>query len=255
MDRMAWMSYPYRSPIPEALESRIVFAGPTLVAMHFTGTEQEVTSVVLTFSDRLDPASAQNPNAYFVGRNTPGTKDAFWDPLDLNDNSPQADRIPMRTAVYDDASQTVTLTPATAFNVMDRLRRIRVSGRGASAVKDVAGVAFDGNRDGVPGGSGVMRLRVQATKNVVFRDADGDRARVRLSGPGKIVSITATRRQTAPILFLNRTNALKSGVIGSVVRNRRTGDGVATIRQISGTGFATVGILTSPLFRIEIVNP
>jgi hypothetical protein len=255
MDRMQWMSYPFCTPIPEALESRIVFSGPTLVAMHFTGTEQEVTSVVLTFSDRLDPASAQNANAYFVGRNTPGTKDAFWDPLDLNDNSPQADRIPMRSAVYDDASQSVTLTPATAFNVMDRLRRVRVSGRGASAVKDAAGVPFDGNHDGRPGDSGVMRLRVQATKNVVFRDADGDRARVRLSGPGKIVSITATRRQTPPILFLNRTNALKSGVIGSVARNRRTGDGVATIRQLSGTAFATVGILTNPLFRIEIVNP
>jgi hypothetical protein len=100
-----------------------------------------------------------------------------------------------------------------------------------------------------------MRLRVQATKNVVFRDADGDRARVKLTGPGKIVSITATRRQTPPILFLNRTNALKSGVTGFVVPNRRTGDGVATIRQISGTNFAAVGILTSPSFRIDFVSP
>lgn len=255
MSAMARTSSPRVSPSPEALEPRVLFAGPALVAVHFTGSEHEVASVVLTFTDSLDPASAQNTGAYFVGRNTPGTKDAFWDPLDLNDNSPQTDRIALQSAVYDDATRTVTLTPATAFNVMDRLRRIRVSGRGASAVRDAAGVPFDGNRDGVPGDSGVMRLRVQATKTVVFRDADGDRARVKLTGPGKIVSITAKRRQTPPILFLNRTNALKTGVTGFVVRNRRTGDGVATIRQLSGTAFAAVAILTNPSFRIDLVNP
>lgn len=244
-----------RTVIPEPLEPRRLFAGPTLVGLHFGGTETEVTSVVLTFSGPLDPASAQNTAAYFVGRDRPGDPDAFWDPLDLNDNSPKTDRIPLQSAVYDDAARAVTLTPATSFNVLDRLRRIRVSGRGATAVKDATGIPFDGNRDGVPGDSGVMRLRVRATRTVVFRDADGDRARVKLTGPGKIVSVTATRRQTPPILFLNRTNALKTGVTGFVARNRRTGDGVATIRQLSGTAFAAVGILTSPSFRIDFVSP
>jgi hypothetical protein len=243
------------SAMVERMEPRRLLAGPAVVAMHLTGTEQEVTGVVLTFSDRLDPASAQNTRAYFLGRLKPGGEDLFWDPLNLSDPPKQTVRIRIQSALYDDDARTVTLRPAATFNLFDRFRRVRISGKGDTAVKDLAGVPLDGNRDGVPGDSKLLKMHVVAAKRVRYREADRDRVKLHLLGPGKIWAMIPTRREVAPIVFLNRTNALKSGLTGYVVPNRRHGDGIATIRQISGVAFASVPLLVNPSFRVEIVDP
>jgi hypothetical protein len=243
------------SAMVEAMEPRRLLVGPVVLAMSMLGTEQEVTGIVLTFSDRLDPASAQNTRAYFVGRFDRVTADHGWDPLGLTDRPRETDRVQLQSAVYDDAARTVTLTPATSFNLFERFRRLRISGRGPTAVKDVAGVPLDGDRDGTPGDSGVLRLRVNRSKRISFRELDGDRVKLRLFGPGRIWSLIDRRRAVAPVFFLNRTNGLRSSLNGYVVQNRRTGDGIATLRQISGTAFASVPLLANPAFRVEIVNP
>lgn len=232
-----------------------MLATTPVVAVAMTGSEQEVSGVVLAFNVDLDPATAQDPRAYFLGRNRKGGGDAFWDPLGLNDPKASTDRIKLQSAVYDPASRTVTLTPATPFNVFDKFRRIRVSGRGATAVKDAAGAPLDGNGDGRPGGHAVLRTNLTRTTTLTFREDDGDRARLRLLGPGKIWAVVSRGRDFPPILFLNKTSALKTGLTGNVVRNRRTGDGVVTIRQISGAAFASVPILLDPAFRVEVVTP
>ena len=244
-----------QSAVMESMEPRRLLAGP-VVAMTILGTEQEVTGVVLTFNVPLDPASAQNPDAYFLGRNrVQGGDDEFWDPLNLNDPPTVSQRVRLQSAVYDPAAQTVTLTPATPFDLFDKFRRVRVSGRGATAVRDASGAPIDGNGDGTPGGSAVLRLRVARASRFQFREADGDRARLRLHGPGEIWSVTSRRREFAPVLFLNKTNALRSDLVGSVIRHRRTGDGVVTLRQISGTAFASVPLLADPAFRVEMAIP
>lgn len=232
-----------------------MLATTPVVALAMTGSEQEITGVVLTFNVDLDPATAQDPRAYFLGRNRKAGGDAFWDPLGLNDPKASTDRIKLQSAMYDPTSRTVTLTPATPFNVFDKLRRIRVSGRGPTAVKDAAGVPLDGNGDAGPGGNAVLRTRITRTTTLTFREADGDRARLRLLGPGKIWAVVSRGRDFPPLLFLNKTSALKTGLTGNVVRNRRTGDGVVTIRQISGTAFASVPLLLDPAFRVEVVTP
>src|SRR4029450_8531294 len=66
--------------IVEGLEERRLLAGPQGVGIHMVGPEPKVTAVVLTCSDRLDPVSAQNPDAYFVGREVV-LDDVGWDPL------------------------------------------------------------------------------------------------------------------------------------------------------------------------------
>jgi hypothetical protein len=241
-------------PAVESMEPRRLLAGP-VAAMIILGTEQEVTGIVLTFKVALDPASAQNLDAYFVGRDKVKGEDKFWDPLNLHDPPKVSERVKLQSAVYDPAAQTVTLTPATPFDIFDKFRRVRVSGRGTVAVRDAAGVVIDGNGDGTPGGSALVRARVVKTSRFNFREPDGDRAHFRLVGPGKIWAVTSRRRDFAPVLFLNRTSALSSGLIGKVTPNRRTGDGVVTIRQISGTAFASVPILADPAFRVEVASP
>ena len=238
----------------ESMEPRRLLAGPQVVALTFAGGEQEVTGIVLTFSAPLDPATSQNPRAYLVGR-TRVTAEAGFDPLGLGDRPREKERVQLLSAVYDPAAQTVTLTPAAPFNLFDKFRRIRISGRGDTAVRDAAGAVIDGDNNGTPGGSAVVKAKLLRSSAVTFRDADGDRGRLRLVGPGRLWAVVSRSRQFAPVVFLNRTNALKSGLIGSVVRNRRTGDGVVTIRQISGTTFAAVPLLVDPAFRVEITNP
>lgn len=248
---MAAMTLPSTA---ESMEPRRLLAGPQVVALTMLGSEQEVTGIVLTFSAPLDPVSAQNPRAYLIGQ-TKVTGEHGFDPLGLGDRPREKVRVQLQSAVYDPAAQTVTLTPAAPFNLFDKFRRIRISGRGETAVRDAAGAPIDGDANGTPGGSLVVRARLIRSSTVTFREADGDRVKLRLVGPGKLWAVVSRTRDFAPVVFLNKTNALRSGLVGSVVQNRRTGDGVATIRQISGTTFAAVPLLVDPAFRVEIVNP
>lgn len=238
----------------EPMEPRRLLAGPQVVALTMLGSEQEVTGIVLTFSAPLDPASAQNPKAYLIGQ-TKVTGEHGFDPLGLSDRPREKVRVQLQSAVYDPAAQTVTLTPAAPFNLFDKFRRIRISGRGETAVRDAAGVPIDGDNNGTPGGSLLVRARLVRSSAVTFREADGDRVKLRLEGPGRLWAVVSRTRGFAPVVFLNRTNALRSSLDGSVVRHRRTGDGVATVRQISGTTFAAVPLLVDPAFRVEIANP
>ena len=235
------------------MEPRRLLAAP-VVAITVQGTEQEVTGIVLTFNVLLDPASAQNPDAYFVGRDAEGS-DKFWDPFDLSEPPKSTERVRLQSAAYDAAAQTVTLRPASTFDLFAKFRRVRVSGRGEAPVRDAAGNPIDGNGDGAPGGNAIVRARIVKASRFNFREADGDRARLRLHGPGKLWALTSRRREFAPVVFLNKTNALKSGLTGSVTRHRRTGDGVVTIRQLSGTAFASLPLIGDPAFRVEVVSP
>jgi len=236
------------------MEPRRLLAAP-VVAITVQGTEQEVTGIVLTFNVPLDAASAQNPAAYFVGRDKVEGSDKFWDPLDLSDPPKVSERVRLQSATYDAAAQTVTLTPASTFDLFGKFRRVRISGRGEAPVRDAAGNPIDGNGDGAPGGNAVLRARIVKASRFSFREADGDRARLRLHGPGKLWALTSRQREFAPVIFLNKTNALKSGLTGSVVRHRRTGDGVVTLRQLSGTAFASLPLLADPAFRVEVLTP
>jgi hypothetical protein len=241
----------------EAMEPRRMLAAPVVVGMTMAGTETEVTGVVLTFSQPLDPATAQNPRAYFMGRTTktnPG--DSLFDPFGLFDQlETKTVRVRVASAAYDPAAQTVTLTPAVPFNLNQKFRRIRISGGGNDAVNDASGARIDGNYNGKPGGDLIVRTRLTRAKSFNFRDADGDRARLRLDGPGRIWAVRSKQRLFPPVLFLNRTNALKTELTGKVKRDPKTGDGVATIGQISGVTFAAVSILTDPAFRVNVVSP
>ena len=237
------------------MESRRLMAASPVVGMTMTGTEQEVTGIVLKFATPLDPVTAQNPKAYFVRRDRKTGGGTIFDFFGIDTTQTVTRRVTLQSAVYDAAAQTVTLTPATPFDLVKRFRRVRVAGRGRLAVKDAAGLTIDGDGNGVAGGSLVLRNHVARVSRLTFREPDGDRARLRLVGPGKIWEVVSRRRVFPPILFLNKTNALKSGLLGHVVRNPRTGDGVVTIGQVTGTTFAAVPILGDPAFHFVTVNP
>jgi hypothetical protein len=236
----------------EHLESRRLLAASPVTAVTINGTAGQINGVVLTFNVPLDPASAQNVKAYSISKKTKGDDSSFGV---IDTSSPGSTRrVRFQSAVYDAATQTVTLTPVDAFDLGRRFKRVRISGSGANAIKTVTGAAIDGNGDGKAGGDAILHSRVVRASRFNYREADGDMARLRLSGPGVMRVWSDHRRHVAPDVFLFGTNASQSTLSGTV-RKGRHGDGVVTIHQISGTSTAVVPLLVDPAFRVEVNNP
>lgn len=238
----------------ETMESRRLFAAPAVVRVSMTGAVEAITGVTLTFRVPLDAASAQNVNAYSISRNVKG-EDSSFGGIDTGTTGGGTRRVRFTSAVYDPAAQTVALTPSVPFNLPKRFRRLRVIGTGANAVNDATGTPIDGDGDGAPGGSDVITVRVGRSRHFNYKEADGDVGRFKLAGPGRLWAFADKRQNVAPILFLSGANPLKSRLTGSVVPNRRAGDGVVSIAELTGTSSASTPLLTDPAFRVEIVNP
>src|SRR4029453_10514977 len=95
------------------------------------------------------------------------------------------------TASYDRANRRVTLTLAPFMQTEFKRMAVRVNGRSASGarpkgVSDVTGNLLDGDRNGRFGGDAVQFFKVFSGTTLNFRDRDGDRVTLELSGPGQV---------------------------------------------------------------------
>ena len=235
----------------ESLESRRLLAA--VVAVTMSGTAGQITGVVLTFAEPLDPASAQNVNAYSISKRTKG-EDSSFGPIDTSEDG-KTRRVRFSSAAYDPAAQTVTLAPTEPFDLGRKFRRLRVSGNGPNAVRAASGAAIDGDGNGQPGGNVTIHSRVVRGSRFVFREPDGDTGRLRLTGPGTMRVWSDRKRIIPPVVFLFGTNPGQSTLTGTVRQNRRHGDGVVTVREVSQTSQASVPLLTNPAFRVQVANP
>jgi len=236
----------------EDLESRQMLAATPVTRVTITGTAGQITGVVLTFAVPLDATSAQNVKAYSISKKTKGEDSSFG----VIDTSTPGNtrRVAIQSAVYDPATQAVTLTAAEPFDLGRRFRRLRVSGEGPNAIKSPTGASIDGNGDGKAGGDAIIHSRVVRVSGFNFKEADGDSARLRLKGPGVMRIWSDHRRNVPPDIFLFATDAAKSTLSGTVKRHKG-GDGIVTIHQITGTSQASVPVLADPAFHVEVVNP
>jgi uncharacterized membrane protein/transglutaminase-like putative cysteine protease len=105
--------------------------GPVIGKVQRFGYHMRPTALQLSFSESLDPASAQNVANYvltdFHGRD-----------------------VGIASAVYDSSTDSVTLHPAARLKVRE-IYRLVVLGTGTSHVTDVSGRALDGSGTGSPG--------------------------------------------------------------------------------------------------------
>jgi hypothetical protein len=243
---------PARPACAQPLEGRLFMAADVpLVAQAFHGPAEDVTAVVLTFDVPLDPVTAANTAAYRIVTVKKERDDGIF-----GDGSIQTetDRIDLASASYDPVANAVTLTPERPFAVRRNFKSIRVIGTGARAVLTAGGTPLDGDGDGRPGGDVVVRYRANARRSLTFRDADGDRVRLRLRGPGELLYLAPSKGRSTPTLFFRDTDPVVSVLSGTVKKARR-GDGVADIAQISGTSRANVVIAADPTFRIRALTP
>ena len=103
---------------------------------------------MLTFSEDLNAATAEDLANYVL--TLPGRDNRFGTGDDGIDD--------IRTARYDAATRTVTLTPRRRFSAL-RFARLLVNGTAPRGLTDVAGNLLDGNRDGQPGGDYVATFK------------------------------------------------------------------------------------------------
>jgi hypothetical protein len=113
---------------------------PTVQSLQRTGIHAQPTSLVLTFSEALNTASATNVANYTVL--APGPDGRFG----THDHR----TIRIRSAVYNPATDTVTLTPVHRLN-WHRRYKIEVNGSSPTGLTDLFGNLLNGVGNGKPG--------------------------------------------------------------------------------------------------------
>jgi hypothetical protein len=118
---------------------------PTVVSVNRFGIHMQPTVLVVTFSEGLDPATAQDPGNYKI--------------LD-----PSGRPVGIASAVYDASTRTVTLKLRGRIN-LHHTYTLTVMGDGTGCVADTRGVRLDGLDNGLPGSNYTTSL---TWRNVVW---------------------------------------------------------------------------------------
>lgn len=119
------------APLTQLVQSAVAVVPPAVTAFLRFGFHRQPTSLVLAFNQALDAASAQDTANYLI-------------------LGPGGRRIGVRRAIYDAASQTVTLSPAQLLNI-HRTYHLAVIASTPTGVKGANGVALDGAGTGQAG--------------------------------------------------------------------------------------------------------
>jgi hypothetical protein len=120
----------------------------TVTSVHnVTNKKHQVTQILVTFSGPVDTAEAQNPGIYRLA--AAGKKGSF--------TAKNAKVIPLKSAAYSAASDTVTLTLKKPLKLSKPVQ-LQVNGLSPSGLQDSLGRLIDGNHDGQPGGNAVAVL-------------------------------------------------------------------------------------------------
>ena len=161
---------------------------------------------------------------------------------------------------YDDAARTVTLMRNHGF-LLSHLHTLHVRS-GPDGLRDPAGNFLDGDNDGLAGGIAVLRMRTTWGKRVNYFDADGDRVRLRLRGPGRLFVFRqiahggeGRREGDAVQVWLTETTTPQTVLSGTVTPSGRGGDGRTPIGEILSADAAQIDVLGDPAFQVGAVIP
>jgi hypothetical protein len=222
---------------------------PTLVKEQLIGSDpRNVTGVVLTFSEALDPASTVDRRTYRVGKRTDQQQN--YD-IEVEENNKGLVRF--EEPIYDAANFTVTLIAQDPFNITRRFRTIRVLGREVVTIRDLAGNRIDGDGNGRAGGDAVEHFTFKRAKSVAYEELDRDRVRLQLEGPGRLWVLRKTRdgkvvgRGDGLRVYIEDADPASSILTGKVGGQ---GNGVAIIDELVNTSTAQVPIANDPAFQI-----
>jgi hypothetical protein len=239
-------------------------AGPRLLRFRVLGSPYGVTGIRLEFDEPLASGPAQRQENYvlrgdFTSRDT-GSERSVDSEGNLSVGDRTVDEIGIAGATYDDAARLVTLRRERGF-LLSHLRTLHVRS-GPDGLRDPAGNFFDGDDDGQAGGVGVLRFRTTWGRRVTFFDADGDRVRLQLSGPGRLFVFRqiskggeGRRKGNAVQVWIADSTSMETSLSGTVNPSARGGDGQTSIGEILSVDEAQVKLLSDPRFQVGAVIP
>ncbi len=122
--------------IVEVAAQNVVLDGPRVTKVFRLGTQKELTGLIVTFNQDLDPTSAINPRAYrIIGR---------------VDGRCQTQRVGVSYATYDASKRQVTLHLKSRIDIHHPFH-FAIAGTGAHTVRSTVGLALDGRKSGRAG--------------------------------------------------------------------------------------------------------
>jgi uncharacterized repeat protein (TIGR01451 family) len=206
------------------------FTPPQVSGLTWSGRSRWVTSLTLSFTAPLDPASASNPANYRL--------------INLAAGRPVA----IGSITYNPATDSVTIVPASPLR-SGQYDQIQVIGAGPTAVRDLAGNLLDGAGSGAPG-SNYAATFAQGTQ-LRYRDNAGNRVTLRLRGPGYLRQVLSPSGQGISLDVVGMV-AHRTTLTGSL-RRSRAGSGQTDLGTIEGLGqFGDVLVLLkTPPFLVS----
>ena len=160
----------FASGLSNAVDEKVVAPaltpvdGPRIKLLQRFGYHMMPTSIVLTFDQALEQATAENTHNYRI-------------------TGPRGHAIRVRSAVYDPQTETVTLRPSERINIHYKYE-LTVDGTKAGGVADTQGLLLDGADTGKPGSN----YRAALTGKALVIEPASTRKSVRRSarpdGPG-----------------------------------------------------------------------
>lgn len=201
---------------------------PTINSLRMQGTGSAIRSLVLSFSEPLDPQSATNPANYaLIG--------------------PNGANLPIFAPFYDNGLRQVIIDPVSPLPA-GAFFRIIVNGSAPGGITDAFGNFLAGN--GTTPGTNYVASLARGT-NLTFFDADGDRVNLRLNRGGVLDIVRGADGNVSVLRALNFTR--QSVLRGSVRRSAQGGNGQTIIGQIDDIPFGTLqSRLTSPPFFVSV---
>jgi len=209
--------------------------GPMFTDVQFTTVKKSINGLVLKANEALDPTGAANLANYALAG---AGKDRLFGTLD---DVP----VTITSAVYDAATQTVRLTPATYLR-QGLFYKLSLIGTGD--LTDLLGNRLDGDMNGTSGDNCVVSI-VRGTK-MRYTDSDGDSVSLSLKGGGAMEMVRALSGDAMHLRLANTVSGV-STLNGSVKKSKTGGgDAVAKLKLLSGTG-GVVNLLGDPPLQIE----
>lgn len=119
---------------------QVTTAGPIVTNLQRFGYHIQTTTLVATFDQDLNPTPAQNVNNYTL----------IWAGHDRRFGTHDDRKVPIVTAVYNNAARTVTLTTANRLPLRG-LYGLVINGKAPNGLTSASGTFLDGRGNGSPG--------------------------------------------------------------------------------------------------------
>ena len=192
---------------------------PAVAAVQWTGTTRSITSLIISFNEPLDPATAENPANYAVAG--VGKKGSF--------STQHGQNVAFATPTYDQSNWAVTLVPTQPLSV-NQFYSLFLKGT-QGGITNGGGIELSGAGADLPG-TNFTALFAQGT-NLKYTDAGGNQVTFGVKGGGYLEDLL-TGSGLGQRLVLVGGVAHRTMISGSVKQGKHGAGGPIWVTRFTG---------------------